>query len=125
VDEDSGRSKKKESKIKKKDGKSRRIHNKQRSQSRGRSKLTKRRTKNKCRHWKEDRPYTGKHADKCFYNKKYKGWRPSKICKELGVTFKRRHGFSSDMGGFVSSKSEESSSGSGSNDSDSTATSDE
>jgi hypothetical protein len=43
-------------------------------------------SKNKCKHCKEERPYAGKHEeDKCFYNKKYKGWRPSKICKELGI----------------------------------------
>jgi hypothetical protein len=53
---------------------------------------------------------------------KYKGWQPSKICKELGVMFKRRHEFSLDMSGFASSASEESSSGS--NNSDSAATSD-
>lgn len=124
MDEDSGRRNKKESKIKKKDNKSRRGPSKHHSQLCRRSKMTGCHVKNKCKHWKENRPYTGKHeADKCFYNKKYKGWQPSKICKELGVTFKRRHGFSSDMGGFVSSKSEQSSSGS--DDSDSTATSDE
>ena len=79
--------------------------------------------KKKCKHCKEERPYTGKHdAEKCFYNKKYKGWRPSKICKELGVTFKCQHEFSLDMGGFASSASEDSSSSS--NDSNSSATSD-
>jgi hypothetical protein len=106
VDEDSGRSKKMESKKKKKDDKSRRGHSKHRSQSRGRSKSTERQVKNKCKHCKENQPYAGKQeADKCFYNKKYKGWRPSKICKELGVTFKRRHEFSSGMGRFASSTS--------------------
>ena len=49
----------------------------------------------------------GKHEeDKCFYNKKYKGWRPRKICKELGIKFKRRHEYSSDMGRFASIASE-------------------
>jgi hypothetical protein len=58
---------------------------------------------------KEEHPYAGKHEEeKCFYNKKYKGWHPSKICKELDIKFKRRHEYSSDMGGFVSSASEES-----------------
>ena len=66
----------------------------------------------------------GKHeADKCFYNKKYKGWRPSKICKELGVTFKRRHKLSSGIGRCVVGSAPEDS-GSGSDDSDSLATSD-
>ena len=48
--------------------------------------------------------------EKCFYNKCYKGWRPSKICEQMGVTYKRRSKFSLDMGGFTSSASEEESS---------------
>ena len=125
VDKDSGRSKKREKKKKKKkDNESRSGRSKHRSNSRGYSKSTdERKVKNKYKHCKEDRPYAGKHdKDKCFYNKKYKGWRPSKICKELGVKFKCRHEYSSEMGGFASSASEESSSG---RDSDSGATSDE
>jgi hypothetical protein len=132
VDEDSSKSKKQESKKKKKDTKSRHgcggnsesKSSKHRSQLRGRSKSTDRRKKNKCKHCKDACLYAGKHdVDKCFYNKKYKGWRPSKICKELGVTFKHRHEFMSDMGGFTSSALEES--GSGSRDSNSSATSNE
>ena len=65
----------------------------------------------------------GKHeAEKCFCNKKYTGWQPSKICKELGVTFKCLQEFSLEMGGFASSASEDNSSGN--DDSDSSATSD-
>ena len=123
MDKDSGRSKKKESKKKKKDDKSRRGHSKH-CKSRGRSKSTERQLKNKCKHCKEKQPYAGKHeADKCFYNKKYKGWRPSKICKELGVAFKRRHKLSSGMGRFAADSAPEDS-GSGSDDSNSLATSD-
>ena len=112
VDEDSGRSKTKKKKKKKKDDESRRGRNKHRSKSRGRSKSTDdRKVKNKCKHCKEKRPYAGKHEEeKCFYNKKYKGWRPSKICKELDIKFKRRHEYTTNMGGFASSASEESSS---------------
>jgi len=108
VDKDTGRSKTKKKK-KKKDDESSSGHSKHRSKSRGRSKSTEDRTvKNKCKHCKEERPYAGIHEeDKCFYNKKYKGWRPSKICKELGIKFKRRQEYSSDMGGFASSTSEE------------------
>jgi len=100
VDEDSGRSKKKESKKTKKDDRSR-SKSKHRSKSRWRSKLTKpeRRVKNKCKHCKEERPYAGIHeVEKCFYNKKYKGWQPSKIYKKMGVTFKRQQEFPLDMG---------------------------
>jgi len=125
ANKESGRSKKKEKKKKKKkDDESRSGRSKHRSQSRGRSKLTDdRKAKNKCKHCKEDRSHAGKHdKDKCFYNKKYKGWHPSKICKELGVKFKRRHEYSSGMGGFASSISGDSSSGS---DSDSGITSNE
>ena len=112
VDEDSGRSKTKKKKKKKKDDENKRGRNKHRSKSRGRSKSTDdRKVKNKCKHCKEKRPYAGKHEEeKCFYNKKYKGWRPSKICKELDIKFKRRHEYTPNMGGFASSALEESSS---------------
>jgi hypothetical protein len=124
VDEDSSRSKTKKKKKKKKDDESSSGRSKHRSKSRGCSKLTEdQKVKKKCKHCKEERPYTGKHEEeKCFYNKKYKGWCPSKICKELDIKFKRHHEYSSDMGGFASSASEESSSGS---ESDSGDTSDE
>lgn len=49
-------------------------------------------------------------ASKCFYNKKYKGWRPSTICKEMNIPFKHRQELSSDMGGFTSSVEESSNS---------------
>ena len=60
-----------------------------------------------------------------FYNKKYRGWRPRKICKELGATFKCWHEFLSNMGGFASSASEESGSNSNVSVSNSLATSNE
>ena len=124
VDADSGRNKMKKKTKKKKDDESSRGRNKHRSKSRGRSKSTdERKVKNKCKHCKEERPYTGKHEEeKCFYSKKYKGWCPSKICKEMDIKFKRRQEYSSDMGGFASSASEESSS---SSESESGDTSDE
>ena len=130
VDKDSYKSKKKESKKKKKDTKSRRgrgSDSKSKSSKqkpRGCRKSTNRREKNKCNHCKESCPYAGKHeANKCFYNKKYKGWQPRKICKELDVTFKRQQEFLLDMGGFASSASE--GRGSNSSDSNSSATSNE
>ncbi len=114
VDADSGRSKTKKKKKKMKDDDSSRGRSNHRSKSRGCSNSTdERKVKNKCKPCKEERPYTGKHdEEKCFYNKKYKGWRPSKICKEMDIKFKRRQEYSSDMGGFASSASEGSSSGS-------------
>jgi hypothetical protein len=112
VDEESIKSKKKEKKKKKKDNDSRRGRTKHRSKLQGRSKSTDdRKATNKCKHCEENRPHAGKHdEEKCFYNKKYKGWRPSKICKELGVTFKRRQDYSSAMGEFASSISGDSNS---------------
>jgi hypothetical protein len=87
-------------------------HNRGRSVSsshRGRSQSRDNRAKNKCKHCKSERKYAAKHdPDKCFYNKKYKGWRPSAICELLGIPFKRRSQFSADMGGFASSAEEDS-----------------
>jgi hypothetical protein len=79
------------------------------SSYRGRSQSRDSRVKNKCKHCKSERKYAAKHdPDKCFYNKKYKGWRPSAICEILGIPFKRRSQFSSDMGGFANSAEEDS-----------------
>ena len=134
VDKDSSKIKKKENKKKKKDTKSGRSRggdsksrsSKHHSHLRGQSRSTNRREKNKCKHCKDARPYAGKHdAGKCFYNKKYKGWRASKMCKELGVTFKRQQKFLSDIRGFACSASEESGSNSSDSDTDSSATSNE
>ena len=67
------------------------------------------RPKNKCKHCKKYRDHAGKHdPDQCFYNKAYKGWRPSAICEELGIKFKRRALFSEELGRFASSAEESS-----------------
>ncbi len=79
------------------------------SRPRGHSQSRDHRETNKCKHCKKHRQYAAKHdPEKCFYNKKYKGWRPSAICEELEIPFKRRSTFSSDTGGFVSSAEEDS-----------------
>jgi hypothetical protein len=106
-------SKKSSSKKKKKKESRGRHSSRGRSQSRGRSASTRRteKVKNKCKHCKKDRPMIsgGQHEpSKCFYNKKYKGWRPSKVCKEMGLRFKHRSEFSSELGGFASSAKESS-----------------
>jgi hypothetical protein len=78
------------------------------SRYRGRSQ-SRERPKNKCKHCKKHRTYAAKHdPESCFYNKAYKGWRPSAICEELGIKFKRRALFSEELGGFASSAEESS-----------------
>lgn len=115
--EESALAAKEEKKKKKKHRRSRdpTVHSRGRSQSRGR-------TKNKCKHCKKYREFAAQHdAERCFYNKKYKGWRPSKVCKELGIRFKHRSKFASDMGGYPSES--ESESGNSASESESSAAS--
>ena len=38
--------------------------------------------------------------DNCFWNKKYKGFRPKWIYDKMDIKYKRRHKFSADMGGY-------------------------
>ena len=70
---------------------------------RSRSRHRDNQVKNKCKHCKEFRQYSGEHdPDKCFYNKSYKGWRPSKVCMEIGMTYRGKGAFTKDMGGWLS-----------------------
>jgi hypothetical protein len=64
--------------------------------------------KNKCPHCKKYRPRVwGTHeADKCFYNKAYKGYRPLQVCGEIGMVFKKRDKFPKELGGYSDSEGE-------------------
>ena len=84
---------------------SRRDRGRTRSTRGGRSRSRHRdnQVKNKCKHCKEFRQYSGEHdPDKCFYNKSFKGWRPSKVCMEIGVTYRGKGVFTKEMGGWLS-----------------------
>jgi len=84
---DTKRSKKKSKKKKKKDTK----------KSKGRK--SEERTSYKdnpckhCRKFKCRKQHKGLSEDKCFWNKKYNGWRPKSICDEMEIPFKPRHKF--------------------------------
>ena len=41
-------------------------------------------------------------SSKCFWNKKYKGFRPSYVCKKLKLRFKPRADFPAALGGYPS-----------------------
>lgn len=55
-----------------------------------------------CAEYKRRRRHPNVPNDKCFWNKKYKGFRPKWICDEMEVKYKGRHKFSADMGGYPS-----------------------
>ena len=77
------------------------------SRARGRSRRGERSPRNKCKHCKMYRKYSGEHDEsKCFYNKAYKGWKPSRVCMEIGVTYKGKGEFTKEMGGWSDSESE-------------------
>lgn len=64
--------------------------------------------KNKCPHCKKYRPRVrGTHdADKCFYNKAYKGYRPLQVCGEIGMVFKKCEKFPKELGVYSNSEGE-------------------
>ena len=52
------------------------------------------------------RPHPSEPKDKCFWNKKYKGWRPRTVCNELEIDFKPRSKFTAKLGGYPEEDSE-------------------
>ena len=63
----------------------------------------KKKKKNNCPHCKKFnrcRPHPNVPKDKCFWNKKYKGWRPRMVCDKLEVKFKPRSKFTAKLGGY-------------------------
>jgi hypothetical protein len=59
--------------------------------------------KNTCPHCKKlhcKKPHQVE-ADKCIWNKKYKGYRFKSICNKLEVAFEPRHKFSTKLGGYA------------------------
>jgi hypothetical protein len=63
----------------------------------------KKRNKNNCPHCKkfnQRHPHPNVLKDKCFWNKKYKGWRPRTVCDKLEVEFKPRSKFTAELGGY-------------------------
>eukprot|EP00956_Cyclotella_meneghiniana_P038421 scaffold154279_cov36-Cyclotella_meneghiniana.AAC.1 len=55
-----------------------------------------------CKEFKRRKRHPNINNAKCFWNKKYKGFRPAWICQEMEIPYKGRHKFSSDMGGYPS-----------------------
>lgn len=64
---------------------------------------------NPCRHCKKH-GRRNRHpkvvSSKCFWNKKYKGFRPRYVCRKLDIKYKSRDHFASNMGGYASSGDE-------------------
>jgi hypothetical protein len=69
----------------------------------------KKKKKNDCPHCKkfnQRRPHPNVPKDKCFWNKKYKGWHPRTVCNKLEVEFKPRSKFTAGLGGYPEDDSE-------------------
>jgi hypothetical protein len=63
----------------------------------------KKKKKNNCPHCKkfnQCHPHPNVPKDKCFWNKKYKGWRPRMVWDELEVKFKPCSKFTAKLGGY-------------------------
>jgi hypothetical protein len=64
----------------------------------------KKKKKNNCPHCKKFNrccPHPNVPKDKCFRNKKYKGWRPRTVCDKLEVEFKPRSKFTAKLGEYL------------------------
>jgi hypothetical protein len=62
----------------------------------------KKKKKNDCPHYKkfnQCHPHPNVPKDKCFWNKKYNGWRPRMVWDELEVEFKPRSKITAKLGG--------------------------
>jgi hypothetical protein len=73
------------------------------------AKETKKKKKNDCPHCKKfnrRRPHPNILKEKCFWNKKYKGYRPRTVCDELEIKFKPQSKFTAKLGGHTSEDSE-------------------
>ena len=60
-----------------------------------------------CVEFKRRRRHPNVPNEKCFWNKKYKGFRPIWICDEMDIKYKGRHKFSEEMGGYRSDSDDE------------------
>eukprot|EP00956_Cyclotella_meneghiniana_P004235 scaffold5184_cov39-Cyclotella_meneghiniana.AAC.4 len=60
-----------------------------------------------CKEFKRRKRHPNIDNAKCFWNRKYKGFRPAWICQEMEIPYKGRHKFSSDMGGYRSDSEED------------------
>ena len=57
------------------------------------------RERNKRAHCKHYRHYASKHdKSKCYFNKKWKGWRPKYVCEGLEIKFKSKSKFTKANG---------------------------
>ena len=95
----------------------RRARSKKRGGAQGRSKSRGRREEhtaanNPCRHCRKwERRSRHPHATEanCFWNKKWKGFRPQWVCRKMDVRYKARDEFPAELGGYESSDNETSS----------------
>jgi hypothetical protein len=55
-----------------------------------------------CKKFARRKPHPKTPEDRCFWNKRYKGYRGKWICDEMEIAYVPRHKFAADMGGYPS-----------------------
>ena len=55
-----------------------------------------------CKKFARRKPHPKTSEDRCFWNKRYKGYRGKWICDEMEMAYVPRHKFAADMGGYPS-----------------------
>eukprot|EP00804_Cyclotella_cryptica_P009005 CCRYP_003106-RA/>CCRYP_003106-RA protein AED:0.44 eAED:0.55 QI:0/0/0/0.8/1/1/5/0/886 len=53
-----------------------------------------------CKKFARRKPHPKTPEDRCFWNKRYKGYRGKWICDEMEIAYVPRHKFAADMGGY-------------------------
>lgn len=69
------------------------------SKSRGRDENKKKNLCKHCRRFDRWRQHLNIPAEQCFYNQKYKRWRPRLVCDEMDIPFKPRDHFPAETSG--------------------------
>ena len=59
-----------------------------------------------CKKFNRRRSHPNLPKEKCFWNKKYKGYRPRTVCDKLEIDFKPQSKFTAKLGGYTSEDSE-------------------
>ena len=55
-----------------------------------------------CKKWGRRVRHPNVPSSKCYWNKKYKGFRPRNVCRKMDIKYKSRSDFAPDMGGYPS-----------------------
>ncbi len=89
------------SRLKSKSGKEKRASSKSRS-TRGEEYTAENNPCKHCKKWGRRNRHPQTTGDKCFWNKKWKGFRPRYVCRKMNIPFHNKDSFPAHLGGYAS-----------------------